>query len=128
MKTYITVEKVDELQGADWAAEEKKTRAVMMANVWMTNRNLPDLDPIPAEWEQAASEIAVEAANGKLYASRETGIQSKAVSAQSGTSVSKTYREGATSYTAGESFALALLGPWLQSSGIGIGQFKLVRG
>lgn len=126
MKVYITVEKVDELQGASWAPEEKKPRAVMMANVWMTNRGLPGLDPIPVEWEQAASEIAVDAANGRLYGSRETGVASKSVKADTVAST-KTYREGATTYTSGESFALALLAPWLHVSGGGMSQFKLAR-
>ncbi|MCO8166837.1 hypothetical protein NJC40_03470 [Pseudomonas sp. 21LCFQ02] len=127
MKVYITAEQVDGLQGADWAPEDKKPRAVMMANVWMTNRKLPDIDPMPVEWEQAASEIAIDAANGRLYGARETGVTSKSVKAGE-VSSSKTFRDGATTYTSGESFALALLSPWLQPAGGGMSQFKMVRG
>lgn len=127
MKTYITATAVDALLGADWATPDKKARAVMMANVWMTNRNLPDIEPMPEEWRQAAAEIAREAAAGRIYGSRETGVASKSVKAGD-VSSSKAYRGGSQSYTAGESLALALLAPWLQATGGGMSQFKLARG
>lgn len=127
MKTYITVSDVDTILGADWTTPDKKDRAVLMANVWLTNRNLPDIEPIPVEWKQAGAEIAREAANGTIYGSRETGVESKSVKAGD-VSSSKSYREGSQSYTAGESFALALLAPWLPATGGGLSQFKLVRG
>ncbi len=127
MKIYVTVADVDSLLGADWTDEDKKDRAVLIANVWMTNRNLPQIDPEPDEWKQAAAEVAREAAAGRIYGSRETGVASKSVKAGE-VSSSKTFRDGAQAYTAGESLALALLSPWLQSSGGGMGQFKLARG
>lgn len=127
MKTYITVEDVDGLLGDDWAELDKKERAVLVANVWMANRNLPDFDLIPEEWKRAGAEVAREAAAGRIYGSRETGVASKSVKAGD-VSSSKTYRDGAQSYTAGESLALALLAPWLQASGGGMSQFKMVRG
>lgn len=127
MKTYITVADVDGLLGADWTSADKKDRAVLIANVWMTNRNLPDIEPMPEEWKQAGAEVAREAAAGRIYGSRETGVASKSVKAGD-VSSSKTLRDGAQSYTAGESLALALLSPWLKSSGGGMSQFGLVRG
>lgn len=127
MKTYITVSDVDAILGSDWTTPEKKDRAVLMANVWLTNRNLPDIEPIPEEWKQAGAEVAKEAANGTIYGSRETGVESKSVKAGD-VSSSKSYREGSQSFTAGESFALALLAPWLSATGGGLSQFKLVRG
>lgn len=123
MITYISVEQVDALQGADWAPEEKKPRAVLMANTWLTNLSLPEFDPIPEDVVQAGAEIAKEAAAGKIYGSKETGVLSKSVNAD-GVSSSKTYSESSRTISAGESFALALLAHYLNSSG----QTKIVRG
>lgn len=123
MITYISVEQVDALQGADWAPEDKKPRAVLMANTWLTNLSLPEFDPIPEDVVQAGAEIAKEAAAGKIYGSKETGVLSKSVNAD-GVSSSKTYSESSRTISAGESFALALLAHYLNSSG----QTKIVRG
>ncbi|CAK7070153.1 MAG: hypothetical protein KER_03082 [Kerstersia gyiorum] len=112
MKEYVTVADVDAALGSDWAAPEKKSRAVMIANIWLTNQGLPDLDPMPAEWVQAGAEIAKDAAAGKLYGAKETGVLSKSVSAGD-VSSSKSFSSTARTYTAGESLALALLKPWL---------------
>ncbi|MNU02766.1 hypothetical protein D3C72_2465710 [compost metagenome] len=42
---------------------------------------------------------------------------SKTVSAQSGTSTSKTYAEGSVELSAAENFALDLIAPWVRRSG-----------
>ncbi len=52
---YVTVPEVDELMGQSWAAEEKKVRAVLLANAWMGGQRLPSLDPMPQQWKQAVS-------------------------------------------------------------------------
>lgn len=123
MTTYITVEQVDALLGAGWAPTDQKARAVLMANTWLTNLSLPEFDPIPEDVVQAGAEIAREAAAGKIYGSKETGVLSKSVDAD-GVSSSKTYSESSRTISAGESFALALLAHYLNSSG----QTKIVRG
>lgn len=112
MKTYVDVADIDRILGAGWADESAKPRAVMMANVWLTNQQLPDLDPIPDEWKLAGAEIAKDAAAGKIFGSKETGVLSKSVSAGD-VSSSKTFSVTAKTYTAGESLALALLKPWI---------------
>ncbi|MCV4343318.1 hypothetical protein [Pseudomonas capsici] len=122
MKVYITAEQVDSLQGSDWAPEDKKPRAVLMANTWLTNLNLPDFDPVPDDVTQAGAEVAREAAAGSLYTAKETGVLSRSVNAD-GVSSSKTYSESSRSISAGESFALALLAKYLSN-----GQVKIVRG
>src|SRR5690606_19003196 len=114
MIEYITVTEVDTLLGSEWAEAEQKERAVMIANVWMTNQSLPDLDPVPDEWSVAGSEVAKDAAAGKLFGAKETGVVSKSVSAGD-VSSSKTFSTNAKTYTAGESLALAILKPWLPS-------------
>lgn len=123
MTTYITVEQVDALLGPTWAPDDQKARAVLMANTWLTNLGLPEFDPVPDDVVQAGAEIAREAALGNIYGSKETGVLSKSVNAD-GVSSSKTYSESSRTISAGESFALALLAHYLNSSG----QTKIVRG
>ncbi|URD44557.1 hypothetical protein M6G63_10035 [Pseudomonas sp. BYT-5] len=123
MTIYITVEQVDALLGPTWAPDDQKARAVLMANTWLTNLGLPEFDPVPDDVIQAGAEIAREAAAGNIYGSKETGVLSKSVNAD-GVSSSKTYSETSRTISAGESFALALLAHYLNSSG----QTKIVRG
>ena len=123
MTTYITVEQVDALLGPTWVPDDQKARAVLMANTWLTNLGLPEFDPVPDDVIQAGAEIAREAAAGNIYGSKETGVLSKSVNAD-GVSSSKTYSESSRTISAGESFALALLAHYLNSSG----QTKIVRG
>lgn len=123
MTIYITVEQVDNLLGPTWAPDDQKARAVLMANTWLTNLGLPEFDPVPDDVVQAGAEIAREAAAGNIYGSKETGVLSKSVNAD-GVSSSKTYSESSRTISAGESFALALLAHYLNSSG----QTKIVRG
>lgn len=122
MTEYITIAQVDGLLGSDWTTEDKKARAVLMANVWLTERLHTAFDTVPAEIVQAGAEIAREAASGALYSATETGVLSKSVEA-GGVSSSKTYAANTKRLTAGESFALALIRPWVAT-----GQIKLVRG
>lgn len=122
MTEYITVADVDAKLGPAWTTADKKASAVMMANVWLTGKSLPGLDPIPDEWIQAGAEIAREAAAGKVYGQTETGLLSKSVSADT-VSSAKTFAANHKVMSAGETFALALLAPWLGNSSM----IKLVR-
>jgi len=122
MTDYITIAQVDGLLGSDWTTEDKKARAVLMANVWLSAKPLPAFEEVPAAVVQAGAEIAREAATGALYRATETGVLSKSVEA-GGVSSSKTFSATARAVTAGESFALALLAPYLSA-----GQIRLVRG
>lgn len=122
MTTYISVAQVDALLGSTWTTEDKKPRAVLMANTWLTNLGLPVFDPVPDDVVQAGAEVAMEAAAGRIYGSKETGITEKSVSAD-GVSSSKSFSESSRTISAGESFALALLAHYL-----GSGQVKVVRG
>jgi len=122
MTTYISIEQVDTLLGQTWAPEEMKARSVLMANTWLTNQGLPEFDAVPSDVVQAGAEVAVEASAGNLYQAKETGVLSKSVDADGGSS-SKTYSATSKAISAGESFALALLARYL-----GTGQAKIVRG
>jgi len=112
MNDYVSVQDVNALLGMSWAAADKKPRAVMVANVWMTNLGLRDVTPLPDEFKQAGAEIAREAAEGRIYGAKETGVLSQSVQAGD-VSSSKSFSHTAKVYTAGESLALALLKPWL---------------
>ncbi|WP_458717060.1 protein singed [Pseudomonas gregormendelii] len=122
MATYITVADVDAILGPTWAADDKKARAVMQANAYMTSLNLVciDMDAIPVEVKQAGAELAKTAADGKLYQQRTEGsLEAKTVKAGS-VSTSKTFASIDTSRLIAQpgdvQFALALLNPWMRSA------------
>lgn len=115
---YITVADVDTILGANWAGTGDPVRAVMMANAWLTSKiKCAAPVPTPDAIKQAGAEVAKDAAAGLIYRAKETGVTSKSVKADT-VSSSKTFSASATTYTAGESFALALLGPWLCGGGV----------
>ena len=121
MATYITVADVDAELGASWAPDDKKARAVLQANAYMTSLNLVgiDMDAIPDEVKQAGAELAVVASEGKLYQQRTEGsLEAKTVKAGSVTT-SKTFASIDTSKSTalpdGVQFALGLLAPWRAS-------------
>lgn len=119
---YITVAQVDALLGAGWAGTGDPARAVLMANVWLTERLPVAFSAVPAEVVQAGAEIARLAASGGLYGAQEREVTSTSVTAGPVQS-SKTFREGSKSLSAAESFALALIKPWSSA-----GQIRMVRG
>lgn len=122
MATYITAADVDTILGADWTTEDKKPRAVLMANTWLTERVNQEFSEVPAAIVQAGAEVAREAALGTLY-----GAQAREVLSETKTvdvvTKSATYAKGSTAISAGESFALALLKPYM-----GGNQIRMVRG
>ncbi len=122
MTEYITIAQVDGLLGSDWAAEDKKARAVLMANTWLAERLTATFSDVPDAVVQAGAEIAQLAASGGLYGAQEREVVSTSVTAGPVQS-SKTFREGSKALSAAESFALALIKPWSNK-----GQVKLVRG
>ena len=122
MATYITVADVDAILGPTWAADDKKVRAVMQANAYMTSLNLVciDMDAIPVEVKQAGAELAKTAADGKLYQQKTEGsLEAKTVKAGS-VSTSKTFASIDSSKLIAQpgdvQFALALLNPWMRSA------------
>lgn len=119
MTDFITVADVAAQLGPDWAGAGDPVLAVAMANAWLTariKRVVPD--PVPAEIKTAGAHMAKVAAAGNLYKDTKKEVQSTTVSAQAGTSVSKTYVAGSTDLTQGENFALALLEPWIKRPGV----------
>ena len=121
MATYITVADVDATLGPAWVTEDKKSRAVMQANAYLTSLNLAgvDMDAIPEEVKQAGAELAKVAAEGKLYQQKTEGsLEPKTVKAGPVTT-SKTFASLDSSKIIAQpgdvQFALALLTPWRSS-------------
>lgn len=121
---FITIAQVDDLLGAAWAAEDKKARAVLMANTWLTGKRLPAFDPVPDAVVQAGAEVAREAAAGNLYAARGREVLSETVQVDGAVSESTSYAQGSIEVPEGVAFAMALLAPYLNSGG----QTRVVRG
>lgn len=118
MTDFITVADVDQKLGPDWAGTGDAVLAVAMANAWLTakiKRAVPD--PVPDAIVSAGAQVAKLAAAGQLYKDTQREVQSKTVSAQAGTSTSKTYVAGSVDRSAGENFALDLINPWIRRSG-----------
>ncbi|MEE9944068.1 MAG: hypothetical protein PBV00_07015 [Pseudomonas asiatica] len=118
MTDFIAVADVDQALGPGWAGDGDAVLAVSMANAWLTakiKRAVPD--PVPNAIVTAGAQVAKLAAAGKLYKDTQREVQSKSVSAQSGTSTSKTYVAGSVDRSAGENFALDLIAPWIRRSG-----------
>lgn len=119
MTDFITVTDVDQRLGQGWAGDVDAVLAVAMANAWLTakiKRAVPE--PVPDAIVSAGAQVAKLAAAGKLYKDTQREVQSKTVSAQAGTSTSKTYVAGSVDRSAGENFALDLIAPWTRRSGI----------
>lgn len=118
MTDFITVADVDQKLGQDWAGDGDEVLAVSMANAWLTakiKRAVPT--PVPDAIVTAGAQVAKLAAEGKLYKDTQREVHSKTVSAQTGTSTSKTYVAGSVDRTTGENFALDLIAPWARRSG-----------
>lgn len=121
MATYITVADVDAILGTSWTSEDKKARAVLQANAYLTTLNLVgvDMDVVPEEVKQAGAELAKVASEGKLYQQKTEGsLEAKTVKAGSVTT-SKTFASLDSSKIIAQpgdvQFALALLTPWRSS-------------
>lgn len=118
MTDFITVADVDQALGQGWAGDGDAVLAVSMANAWLTAKiKRPVPDPVPDAIVTAGAQVAKLAAAGKLYKDTQREVQSKTVSAQAGTSTSKTYVAGSVDRSAGENFALDLIAPWIRRSG-----------
>lgn len=122
MTEYVTVADVDSQLGEAWAPADKKGEAVLIANVWMTNQRLPNLDPMPDAWPKAAGYVAREAAKGNIYGQTEKGLTGKSVKADT-VEVSKTFADGHKIVSAGEALALAMLERWTR----GMGNVRLLK-
>ncbi|HCQ4576630.1 TPA: protein singed [Escherichia albertii] len=130
MITYVTCDDVDNTLGKNWANEDVKNKAVLMANAWLNNFSLKvDPSSIPDEVKLAGAYAARVASVGKLFQQKnDSGVViNKTVSAD-GVSVSKSFAELSANSTAllepDLQLALALLKPY----GLSHSQVRVVRG
>ncbi|WP_286751565.1 hypothetical protein [Pseudomonas sp. UBA2522] len=118
MTDFVTEADVVQQMGPDWAGDGDAVLAVAMANAWLTakiKRAVPEV--VPDAIKSAGAQVAKLAAAGKLYKNTQREVQSKTVSAQAGTSTSKTYVAGSVDRSTGENFALDLIAPWTRRLG-----------
>lgn len=118
MTDFVTEADVVQQLGPDWAGDSDAVLAVAMANAWLTakiKRAVPEV--VPDAIKSAGAQVAKLAAAGKLYKDTQREVQSKTVSAQAGTSTSKTYVAGSVDRSTGENFALDLIAPWTRRAG-----------
>ncbi|MFJ5188459.1 hypothetical protein [Pseudomonas fulva] len=118
MTDFVTETDVVQQLGPDWAGDGDAVLAVAMANAWLTakiKRAVPEV--VPDAIKSAGAQVAKLAAAGKLYKDTQREVQSKTVSAQAGTSTSKTYVAGSVDRSTGENFALDLIAPWTRRAG-----------
>ncbi len=118
MTDFVTEADVVQQLGPDWAGDGDAVIAVAMANAWLTakiKRAVPEV--VPDAIKSAGAQVAKLAAAGKLYKDTQREVQSKTVSAQAGTSTSKTYVAGSVDRSTGENFALDLIAPWTRRAG-----------
>lgn len=92
---YVTIESVTTQLGPNWQGDGDANLAVTQANAWLRAKPLRQFEDIPEDVLLAGAYAAQLAAKGELYKDTKEGVvASKTVSAQSGTSVSKTYVAG----------------------------------
>lgn len=92
---YVTIESVTTQLGPNWQGDGDANFAVTQANAWLRAKPLRQFEVIPEDVLLAGAYAAQLAAKGELYKDTKEGVvASKTVSAQSGTSVSKTYVTG----------------------------------
>lgn len=93
---FVTIEEVDTILGATWAAQDKKALAIQDANDWLNGMKLcKGLDPIADSIKRAGAYLSRLSSQDLLYTTQNDGVVTeKTVSAQQGTSVSKKYAVG----------------------------------
>ncbi len=119
MTDFITVADVDALLGPGWAGTGDEVLAVTMANAWLTAKiTRPVPDPVPSAIKLAGAQVAKEAAAGLLYKAAEREVLESEDRVEGAVTRKRVFAEGQVLLTAGESFALALLAPWIRRAGV----------
>lgn len=117
MNTYITTAQVEAIKGPEWYGTGDPDQAVLEANVWMTAYGVPVKDPQEDAVTQAGAILAVEAANGRLYADSAGTIKRKAVKADTVESETE-YMDGSAPSSGALSLVYAMLRPYVNALGL----------
>lgn len=106
---FISIDDANNILGMSFAPDSDKARLVLLANTWMKNQIGFEPKIISDNLKVAASEIIKGILSGDLYAGQAEKVLSKTVSAQTGTSVAKTFAENSRKVSKFEQIALALI-------------------
>ena len=114
--SFITEqEAIENIEGFDALSDSDKARNLQMSETYLIARNVKpydDSDDVPSPLKLASYEIIKGIMAGKLYQGKSQTVQSKTVSAQSGTSVSKTYAAGSEELNEYEQYINDLIYPY----------------
>lgn len=112
INAYVSASDVDERIGADWRNGVDAERAIMLANLWLSNRGVVFADPISDAVKQAGVELVKLASSNKLYTDIQTGVLSETVQADS-VSMSQSFSSAAKAISAEMQIIEALIKPYL---------------
>jgi hypothetical protein len=117
--TYITVDEMDALGNATWDALDiaAKDRAVAQANAWLAARSFMAWDDQPPPITVAAQELALEAAEGRLYSDATTGTISRKKVRAGSVETETAFEGGATATPGAIQYVEDLIRPYLAGSG-----------
>lgn len=107
--SFISIDDANNLLGSSFAPDGDKAPLVLLANTWMKNQIGFEPKTISDNLKSASCEIIKGILSGDLYSGQAEKVLSKTVSAQSGTSVSKTFAEKSRKVSKFEQIALALI-------------------
>ena len=108
-------EAIDNIDGFNTLSASDKARYLNQSEAYLIARNVKPYtspDDVPQPLKLASYEIIKGIIAGKLYQGKTQTVQSKTVSAQSGTSVSKTYVAGSEELSSYEQYILDLIKPF----------------
>ena len=106
---FISIDDANNILGTSFAPDSDKAHLVLLANTWMKNQIGFEPKLISNNLKVAASEIIKGVLSGDLYSGQAEKVLSKTVSAQTGTSVAKTFAENSRKVSKFEQIALALI-------------------
>jgi len=116
---FITVDEMDALGNATWDALDAaaKDRAVAQANAWLSARSFVAWADQPPPVTVAAQELALEAAEGRLYTSATTGVISRKRVKAGSVETETAFEGGASSVSGAIQYVEDLIRPYLAGAG-----------
>ena len=118
--SYIT--EADALENIpDFATQSDKARLLAQSEAYLRSRNIKEYTDgaeVPQPLKLASYEVIKGIIAGKLYQGKKATVTSKTISAQSGTSVSKTFADGSEDLNVYEQLINDLIAPYIKAQGV----------
>ena len=114
-------EAINNVNGFDALSSGDKARYLSQSEAYLIARNVKpydDVELVPQPLKLASFELIKGIIAGKLYQGKAQVVQSKTVSATSGTSVSKTFVSGSEDINEYEQYVLDLIKPYTKRSNL----------